>query len=260
VAERIGAQNRMAWAAFARANALTGRGELAEARATIRAVLDLCDRIGEARLAVWAEPLLAIVETDLGDDEAARRHGERGQARGEALGQPVLSAWSLHGVGYRLVQREEWPAAAVLYRRCLDLLADTENRIANSYVGATAAEAFLGAGQVESATGLVAEQLALTRLAGSRHYEGLALRVHGQILARRRLWDEAAHAFGEAIRTFEDQGSRLELGRALYHRARAGRAGALAGQEQADVERARDIFGTLGAARDHARAAAALAS
>jgi class 3 adenylate cyclase/tetratricopeptide (TPR) repeat protein len=259
VAERIGAQNRMAWAAFARANALTGRGELREARATIRAALDLCDRIGEARLAVWLEPLLAIVETDLGADEAAGQHGEQGRARGEALGQPVLSSWSLHGVGYQLVQRGEWQAAAAVYRRCLDLLADTENRIAKCYVGATAAEAFLGAGQVERAASLIAEQLAMTRLANARHYEGLALRVHGQILARRGMWDDAAHTFGEAVRTLEDLGSRLELGRALYHRARAGRAGRLAVQEQADVERARDIFGALGAARDHACAAATLA-
>jgi hypothetical protein len=99
----------------------------------------------------------------------------------------------------------------------------------------------------------------MTRLANARHYEGLALRVHGQILARRGMWDDAAHTFGEAVRTLEDLGSRLELGRALYHRARAGRAGRLAVQEQADVERARDIFGALGAARDHACAAATLA-
>jgi hypothetical protein len=68
----------------------------------------------------------------------------------------------------------------------------------------------------------------MTRLANARHYEALALRVHGQILARRGIWNEATHAFAEAIRRLEDLGSRLELGRALYHRARAGRTGRLA--------------------------------
>jgi hypothetical protein len=113
---------------------------------------------------------------------------------------------------------------------------------------------------VEAAAHLIAEQLEMTRLANAPHYEGLALRVHGQILARRGARGDAADAFGQAIRMLEDLGSRLELGRALYHRALAGRAGRLADQAQADIERARGIFGALGAARDHACAVAAFAS
>ncbi|HSF01853.1 MAG TPA: AAA family ATPase, partial [Solirubrobacterales bacterium] len=143
LAERIGAQNRMAWASYARATALWGKGDLREAHTTIRAALDRCERIGEARLATWLEPLLAMVEVDLGDDEAARRHGERGRARGEALGQVALYCWSLHGVGYCHVQFREWEAAAAVYRRGLERLADSENLIARHYIGATAGEAFL---------------------------------------------------------------------------------------------------------------------
>ena len=67
-------------------------------------------------------------------------------------------------------------------------------------------------------------------------------------------WEAAQEALDAAIAIFKELGSRLELGRAFYHRGimRAARGGTADGR--ADVERALGIFAEIGAGPDHARA------
>jgi tetratricopeptide (TPR) repeat protein len=78
--------------------------------------------------------------------------------------------------------------------------------------------------------------------------------VQGQIFAARERHDDALRMFDEAIAAFTRIGSRLELARALYHRAalRLGRGEREAAR--ADAVRARDEFAATGAVRDRAQA------
>jgi len=80
------------------------------------------------------------------------------------------------------------------------------------------AEAYAAQGRLAEAAQLIADTLALTQASGARHYEAIAWRVQGQVLAAQGMHDHAARAFEQAIATSEELGSRLELANALYQR------------------------------------------
>ena len=83
----------------------------------------------------------------------------------------------------------------------------------------------------------------------------MARRVQGQILVMQNDRDGALRAFDDAIAMFTPLGSRLELTRAVYHRA-ALRLARGDPQEReaalADAARARDAFAQMGAVHDRA--------
>ena len=254
IGERIGAQARVAWAHFARGNALYGKGHLSEARAVARTGLELADSIGEGRLATWMQPLLAIIEVDMGDDEAALTDAERGRVRADESGQIILQCWSLHALGYRYMQREEWSPALEYYERATALWRPTENRAASLLIGASAAEAYLGTGCVAEAAQRIDEYVTIARFAQAPHPSARAKRVQGEVYAAREAWDSAGQAYDDAVAHLDELGSRLELGRALFHRGVMWRSRGNTSAARADVTRAREIFREIGASRDRHRA------
>jgi hypothetical protein len=77
--------------------------------------------------------------------------------------------------------------------------------------------------------------------------------VQGQILVAQHDFDGALRAFDEAIATFTPLASRLELARAVYHRAALLLARGEAQDHEparAEAGRARDSFAELGAVHD----------
>ena len=108
LADKMGALNRQAWSEYPRTMALWGKGRLAEAYQVAQTALDLCERIGETRLASWIEPALVLIATDLNEDEAAERYAREGLRRGQSLGQVALHGYSLHAMGYWHMRRLEW--------------------------------------------------------------------------------------------------------------------------------------------------------
>jgi len=251
---KIGSVARVAWSEFCRVQALYGMGELAPAYAAALQALAMCERIGEGRLATWVEPLAAQIAADLGDDAAARSHAERGWALAEALNQLVLSAWALNGLGRAAMLRDDIGAALEWYERYLALVRDTENAIAWNLIVARAAETYLHAGRIDEAARLVEQAVTFAELGNAPHYRALANRIQGQVLLARGQVDDALRSFDAALAEFEHLGSRLEVGRGLYHRAvlRIARGEQAAGR--ADAERAYDVFTALGAVHDCALA------
>jgi hypothetical protein len=84
---------------------LSRAGAAREGRAVRRldgnaAAIELAEQIGENRLATWLDPVAATIAADLGDDNAARMHAERGWERAQRLNQLVLSAWAIDALGY----------------------------------------------------------------------------------------------------------------------------------------------------------------
>ncbi len=254
IGERIGAQARVAWAHFARANALYGKGSLSEAREVARTALELAEKLGERRLATWVQPLLAIIEVDMGDDEAALTDAERGRVRADESGQIILQCWSLHALGYRHIQRQEWSPALEYYERATALWRPTENRAAALLIGASVPEAYLGTGCIAEAAQMIDEYVTIARFAQAPHPSAKAKRVQGEVHAAREAWESAGQAYDDAVAHLDELGSRLELGRALYHRGVMWRSRGNASAARADVTRAREIFREIGASRDRHRA------
>ena len=139
-------------------------------------------------------------------------------------------------------------------------MSGTDHRLGPLHFGATHAEAYLGLERVAEAARMNDEHLALAREAGSRYFEALALRVQGQIRAAQGLPDEAEAAFTTAIAILEPSGARLELGRALYHRARLRQSLGRNDDARADLTRARDLFAACSAPRDLRHAETLLAT
>jgi len=249
---RSGSLARVAWSEYCRVSALHGKGELRPAREAASAALALCDQIGEARLATWLEPCLALVAADLGEDEAARRHAEGGMARAGQMQQQILTASALHALGHVALQQGDAATAIGWFEQFVTLLRGTENRLAHNLMLARAAEAYLEGGRLDEAERLIEEAHTVGELADSRHAVARARSVQARLLASRGQFAEARSAFDDAIATFARLGSRLDLARTLYHRATL-----LLRDEpdagQADAQRALELFVAMGAVPDRAR-------
>ena len=259
---RCGSLARVAWSGFPRVVSLHGKGELVAAWEAAQKASELSVQIGEGRLATWFAPMIAILAADLGQDDAARAHAERGWAQAQELDQLVLSAWALHAAGRAAMQRDDVRGALDWYERYVPLVRETENGIARVLILGYAAEAFLRAGRLDDAGRLAQEAIEVAEFAGAPHYLALDLRVQGQVLAAQGRHEDALSSFDRAIALFEQTGSRLERSRALHYRALLllehgddlQKAAA-----RADAEAARDAFAEMGAVRDRERAERLLA-
>ena len=251
---RSGSLARVAWSEFSRVQALHGKGELTEGLEVTVAALELCEQIGEQRLATWLDAMAAVIAADLGDDATARRHSERGWERARQLNQLVLLAWTLNALGYAAMQRGDVPAALECYERYVPLVRDTENAVGRNVTIGRVAEGFLRAGRIKDAEQLVGQAITLAEFAGAPHCLALANRVQGQVFVAQRNEDDAMRPFDSAIAAFEHIGSRLEHARALYHRAALLHDRGEDEPARADSMRARDAFAAMGAERDRALA------
>jgi class 3 adenylate cyclase/tetratricopeptide (TPR) repeat protein len=254
---RSGSLARVAWSEFSRVQALHGKGELAAALQVTLSALELCEQIGEERLATWFDPMAAIAAADLADDTVARTHAERGWARAGRLGQLVLSAWALNALGYAASVRGDSGEALEWYGQYVVLVSGNENAVMRNIPMGRAAEAYFNAGRTLDAARLAEQAVATAEMGGAPHFLAVARRVQGRILAAQEDYDGALRAFDAAIAQFEQLGSRLELGRATLQRAALWLARGDAAQHEVArtaIAAARVAFITMGAARDAALA------
>jgi tetratricopeptide (TPR) repeat protein/predicted Ser/Thr protein kinase len=258
IGERISSLERVAWAEYSRSSALYGLGDLGDARDVAVAGLALAEHIGDNRLVAWLLGQLAFAEADLGEDEAARNHAEMAVTRADELGQVILQTWGRSALAYQHVKARQWKPALELCRQGIALYTPTENRAAPLFLGAIAAEGYAGAGRLDEAAELINDYHILTREAGALHDEAVALRVKGQVHTALERPDDATQALDTAIAKLEDLESRLELGRALYHRGLLRGTLGQRGAAQADATRALSLYEGCGA-RDDAEQARRLA-
>ena len=204
-------------------------------------------------------PSLALIATDLNGDNDAKRIAQRGLRRGERLGQVALHSYSLHAMGYWQMRCLKWEKAVRYYQQMLTLLRPTENRIISLYSYAYAAEAFLGSGRIAESMELIDEAFAVANLAQAAHLRALSRRIQAQAFTKLERPGKAATAFEEAIAELNRLGSRLELGRAHYHRAEMLLEIGEFEQARVDAECAVNILENCGAKRDTQKAQALLA-
>ncbi|HZI83998.1 MAG TPA: hypothetical protein VFF44_08785, partial [Casimicrobiaceae bacterium] len=250
---KIGSMARVAWSEFCVAQARHGRGELDAALAAARSGLELCEQLGEERLANWLDPIAALAAADLGDEAAAGMHAERAWERARSLDQLVLSAWSLGGLGYAALQRGDMRAALAWFEQYATLTRATENAVAQHLVLARAADAFVRAGRLDDAASLIERAIAIATTAGADHYRALARRVQGQLFAAKGDEVAALRAFEDAVAAFARIGSRLEHARALHQLAALRLARGAPGERDAalaDAASAYEAFIAMGASPD----------
>ena len=249
IGQKIGSLARVSWADFALAAGLLGKGELREAERVSMEGLDIAEQLGENRLAIWLASQLARVRVELGDDDSARKFAEDGVARSQALGQIVLRAWALQALGFFHWRRSEFERAAEIFQQGLDILQGSENRVALNSIAPYAGQAFFDAGRIEQAATVAQQALELAEFGRTPQAAALAQDVMGQIWGAREKWDDAQRALDASIATFEKLGSRLDLARALEHRAALYRARKEMERAVKDETRAGALYKETGARR-----------
>ena len=250
IGEKVGAQDRIAWADLSYSIALLGQGRLNEAMQAMQACLELSEQIGEHRLAILVRVLLSMVQTDLDLDEDAETNALLAVTQADEMDQVFMQCWSRSAYTYLLVKQLEWSKAVKVCQEGKSIYESSENIEGRSYLLAIAPEAYLGAGRLAEAEAAVEEQLQLMGKAKSNHYQGIAYRMKGQILAALGDNDDSALSYQKSINLLEDLGSNLELGRAHYHLAGLRRTQGQSDSAQEEADRALKLFTECGAKHD----------
>lgn len=246
--ERLGALDRLAWSDYIRAWTRHGMGALAEAETNARAAYELAVKIGDLRLGIMVRGLLVQILSDVGKTGEAKEHGEAAVAQSDALKHIVIQSITRTALGYLAVQERDWARALKFLQESAALLAPTDNQWMRLTLGPVLAEAYWGAGKFDKALETVHTSRAVAQFAGSPHWDAWSLRVQGQILTAQEEFDGAQGAFELAISVLEELGSRLELARAYYYRAKMWRAkGDADGRAAEDERQATSLFRECGA-------------
>jgi tetratricopeptide (TPR) repeat protein len=256
----IGHLDAVNWAELNLAYAYHGLGDLSTAEGPAQKSLTRAKAMGNSRLAVYALARLSIIQTDLGLLEQAEGNARKAVDQVSDLDQTMMARRSLHALAYWHMQQGDWEKAFEHLDRAARIISKTDNRYYPLINGPLYAEASLQVGQLDKAAEIVKRTLALARTAPSPHIEAVTRRVQAQILAARALWDKAAPAFDDAITQLDRLGSRLELGRALYHQGKMQIDLENATAARASLTRALDIFQDCSAETDAQRTRAALDS
>jgi tetratricopeptide (TPR) repeat protein len=162
-------------------------------------------------------------------------------------------------LAYHHAKCGQWAEAAALYDQCVALFGPTDNRLVPLELGPYPALALLGLGRAGEAAVRITDFLALAREVAAPHAVGCALRAQGQILAAQGQTAQAEAAFDEAVTTLDKLGSRLELGRAYYHRGLLRRSLGKTEAARDDLKRALALSEACGAAVDREQVARSLA-
>ena len=255
----IGSIARVAWSGFGLTSALYGKGRLAEARAEALTTLQLAEQIGENRLATWVDPALAMISADLGDDDAAGMHGERGWERARALDQAALTGWALMALWHTALQRAI-PGQRSNGRRSTSRWSRAPRTVSSSSWHSRAppkSRSWRGGSTRASAS--PPRRSPWRNWAGRRTTGALARSVQGRIALARGDVDAAARLQDEAHRHTRGEWKRARPRPGPPASCRRARRADERDAARAELARARDAFAELGAAREAARAEALLA-
>jgi tetratricopeptide (TPR) repeat protein len=248
------------WSEDTFARAFYGLGDLPAAEEAAQRSLDMAEATGESRLAVDAGAQLSIVQADLGQVEVARQNATTAVERALGLKNPFFHGESLGALAHWHMQRGERENAFERFNQAARVLAETDNHFQPLDNGPRYAESCLVVGRLEKAAEVVEKTLALAKEAPSLHTEAVTRRVQAQLLAAQGAWEEAMHVFDKAIVQLEQLGSRLELGRALYHRGKTQAKHRQVDVARASLTRAQEMLQDCSAKIDTERAHAALNS
>ncbi len=242
--ERAHSSDRLAWNHLGATHARIGLGELAAAGAVADAGIELADRLGDERLAVFLGSWQALIAADTGRVDEAVELADRWLQRAASLGLKSGHAEALRARAYVAQRAGDHHAAIAFAREDERVLEGTDERVNPVWLSAVLCESLIARGELAEAEERNERTLAAAREAGMSHFEGLALRVRGLLHAASGDSEAARAELDAAAAVLEGLGSRIELGRTLVARAGLGPDAA------ADLARARELFAACGAVGD----------
>jgi len=239
LAEKAHSSDRMAWNYLGLSQANHGLGNLAVAEAACDDGLEMADRFGDERLAAFLAGWRTLVAAEQGRLDEAIPLADAAIERADTLG---LTQGQLECRRARaLIARLQGDHEAILdyTAQAEELLEGTDESLFPIWWSPLTSEALIATGKLDEAEQRLETTLEATRNAGMPHWEGMALKVRGQLHIARGDEEAARQDFDAAIAIFEELGSRLELARTLVLRG-----------EDDDLVRARELFEACGAAGD----------
>jgi tetratricopeptide (TPR) repeat protein len=201
-----------------------------------------------------------MTAADLGDDELAEQYARESIKQADDLNQVVMQCKSRLALIYLNIKNKDWEGALKLCNEGKELYLPTENLFAKSEIQIITPLVLLGSGQLTEANAAVDEVLELVTKHQRYHYQGIALRMKGQILTAQGETDEAADKFHQAIEVLSGLSSQLELGRVYFHRGQLLKIQNKMEQSIEDIKTAMHIFKECSAIDDLKLAQDSLAS
>ena len=237
--EKAQSSDRLAWNYLPLSFANYGLGNLAVAEEACDDGLEMADRLGDERLAAFLAGWKALIAAEQGRIDEAIPLADEAIKRGDILGLKTGQFESRRGRACIAQLQGDHEAVLEYTRQLEELLQGTDEAIQPVWMNPTRCQSLVATGKLDEAEQRLETTLEATRNAGMPHWEGMALKVRGQLHIARGDEEAARRDFGAAIAIFEELGSRLELGRTLVLRG-----------EDDDLVLARELFEACGAAGD----------
>jgi tetratricopeptide (TPR) repeat protein len=240
--EKACSSDRLAWNHLGFASAKLGLGELEAAETSFKGGIELAERLGDKRLAIFLGNWYAHALVDLGRIDEAIELTDPLIEQADALGLKAGQGVSRQGRAYAALHAGDHSNVIKLAGQAEALLEGSDEAVNPIWMSPTIIASLVATGKLDEADRRLRTILEATRKAGMPHWEGMALKVRG--LLNRALADHRAAStdFDAAIVIFEELGSRLELGRTLVLRG-----------GDTDLDRARGLFAACGAAGELAK-------
>ena len=239
LAEKSSSFDRMAWNCVGPTFARLGMGELERSIAAADAGLDLADRLGDIRLAIFLGCWRAQAFAEIGRIDEAREYAENWLRIADDLG---LKSGRFEGrrVMAVIAQLAGDDDRSLEYLGQADeLLEGTDEAIHPAWAMSLACRSLVAVGRLDEAESKIGDSLDATRRGDMPHWEALTIRARAGLYAARGDFDAAGQDLDAAVAIFERIESRLELGRTLVLRGSA-----------EDLDRAHELFERCGAEGD----------
>jgi len=251
---RIGSLDRVGWSQMSLCWALAGLGDLVQAERAARDGLDIADRIGDVRLAIWLESNLLTVLSDRARFDEALAHVPGLVARADGMAQVALQTIARFAAAYVSLRKDD-PATALGYLREAErLLEPTQGNNARVFIGGQIGEALVRLGKMDEAEADGQAHLELARTIGAPREQVRALRVLADVALARGDATKALELANQALALHRDRADPIEQGRSLVLRSaillRLGDTEAA----RKDLEEAIGLFARVGVVPDEEQA------
>jgi tetratricopeptide (TPR) repeat protein len=234
--EKAQSSDRLAWNYLPVSYANYGLGNLAVAEAACDDGLEISERLGDERLAAFLAGWKALIVAEQGRIDEAVALGDAAIKRADILGLKTGQFESRRARACIAQLQGDHGTVLDLTAQIEELLEGTDESIQPVWMKPTRCQSLVATGQLDEAEQRLETTLESARKADMPHWEGMALKVRGQLHKTRGDEEAAREDLDAAIEIFERLESRLELARALVSRGGEG-----------DLVRARELFEACGA-------------
>lgn len=239
--------------------ACTESGDWSAALRHFRHAIELEHQLGDVHSVAKTTNSLGVLMLQRGQVSTAAKAYQRCVEIWRSIGFPIGVALAWSNMSEVCIERQQWEDALDYLRRSEEKLREIQSDLFLPEVYRRQARVRLNMGELDVARELVDRSLALASELDMTLERGISLRVSGQISLAHGAWEEAEAALRESVEILQEQKNRYQMAETLYQLGRLYRAEADAG-DRAGVakatlvlERAREIFDSLGAERALAR-------